>query len=298
VNSAGDSIQLGESSVLFAKVGPKIAIATESGKVSTYSYDGEMRWERPIRGEVGERITAIGWNGPTLIVAREGHGLVPGDEEALEIEHWNSEELIKRFDVNRRVISIDGPWMGLDMGGIMRDEVLVAELSHPVHSLINRGDSCLAGSWFHLHFVTQEGLQWAVETQGMVEKVSVNRDGTSVLIAGSDQNDYTDPEPVVLIDSTAEPTSLIEEETAIDDWAEAPAIEIDADELYGDNVSLEELAGIESSELSDARNLLDALNDEIEVQALDVEEEDLMLALSLDAVEIIAPKPDAAETNP
>ena len=50
--------------------------------------------------------------------------------------------------------------------------------------------------------------------------------------------------------------------------------EIDADELYGDNVSLEELAGIESSELSDAGNLLDALNDEIEVQALDVEEED------------------------
>ena len=85
VNSAGDSIQLGESSVLFAKVGPKIAIATESGKVSTYSYDGEMHWERPIRGEVGERITAIGWNGSTLIVAREGHGLVPGDEEALEI---------------------------------------------------------------------------------------------------------------------------------------------------------------------------------------------------------------------
>jgi len=293
VNSAGDTIQLGESSVLFAKVGPKIAIATESGKVSTYSYDGEIYWERPIRGEVGERITAIGWNGSTLIVAREGHGLVPGDEEALEIEHWNSEELIKRFDVNRRVISIDGPWMGLDMGGIMHDEVLVAELSHPVHSLINRGASCLAGSWFHLHFVTQEGLQWAVETQGMVEKFSVNRDGTSVLIAGSDQNDYTDPEPVVLIDSTAEPTSLIEEETAIDDWAEAPAIEIDADELYGDNVSLEELAGIESSELSDAGNLLDALNDEIEVQAVDAEEEDLMLALSLDAVEIIAPKPDA-----
>lgn len=293
ITATGSTVEINETSVLFAKVGPQVAIATESGKVSTYSYSGEKIWERPTRGEVGERITAIGWNGSTLIVAREGHGLVPGDEEALEIEYWQSGTLIKRFDVNRRVIAIDGPWMGLDMGGIMHDEVLVAELNHPVHSIINRGNSCLAGCWFHLHFVSQEGLQWAVETQGMVEKISVNRDGTSVLIAGSDQNDYTDPEPVVLIDSTAEPTSLVEEETAIDDWGEAPAIEIDADQLYGDTASIEELAGIEAGELSDADNLLDALNDEIEVQSIDVEEEDLMLALSLDAVEIIAPKPDA-----
>ena len=63
----------------------------------------------------------------------------------------------------------------------------------------------------------------------MVEHVSSNRDGTAVLIAGSDQNDYTDAEPVVLIDSTSEPTSLVEESTAIDDWGEAPAIEIDAE---------------------------------------------------------------------
>ena len=246
-----------------------------------------------MRGDVGERITAIGWNDSTLIVAREGHGLVPGDEEALEIEHWQSQQLLKRYDVNRRVVAIDGLWMGLDMGGIMYDETLVAELNHPAHIVIDRGESALVGSWFHLHNVNKEGLQWAVETQGMVEKVSVNNDGSAVLIAGSDQNDYTDPEPVVLIDSNAQPSLLIEEETAIDDWGEAPAIEIDADELYGDNTSLEELAGIEAGDLSDASNLLDALNDEIEIETVDVQEEDLMLALSLDAEEIIAPLPDA-----
>ena len=71
------------------------------------------------------------------------------------------------------------------------------------------------------------------------------------------------------------------------------AIEIDADELYGDSSSLEDLAGIEQSQLSDTSNLLDALNDEIEIQKIESEEEDLMLALSLDAEEIIAPKPDA-----
>ena len=293
IDAAGNITSINETSVLFAKVGPQIAIATESGKVSTYSLDGHKVWERPMRGEVGERITAIGWNDSTLIVAREGHGLVPGDEEALEIEYWESQKLIKRNDVNRRVIAIDGLWMGLDMGGIMHDEALVAELNHPAHIVIDRGESALVASWFHLHSVNVEGLQWAVETQGMVEHVSVNKDGSSVLIAGSDQNDYTDPEPVVLIDSTAQPTSLIEEDTAIDDWGEAPAIEIDADELYGDDTSLEELAGIEAVEVSDTNNLLDALNDEIEIETLEVEEEDLMLALSLDAEEIIAPLPDA-----
>ena len=32
---------MNEASVLFAKVGPQVAVATESGKVSTYSLDGK-----------------------------------------------------------------------------------------------------------------------------------------------------------------------------------------------------------------------------------------------------------------
>ena len=293
VDSKGEQTPINETSVLFAKVGHRIAIATESGSVSTYSQGGIKIWERPMRGDVGERITAIGWNGNILVVAREGHGLVPGDEEALEVEYWREGQLENRFDVKRRVIAIEGPWMGLDMGGIMQNEVLVAELSHPAHTIIDMGENALVGSWFHLHMVKPDGILWSVETQGMVEHVSSNRDGTAVLIAGSDQNDYTDAEPVVLIDSTSEPTSLVEESTAIDDWGEAPAIEIDAAELYGKTESIEELAGIEPGHLSDAGNLLDALNDEIEVEEVISEEEDLMLALSLDAEEIIAPKPDA-----
>ncbi|MEC8669748.1 MAG: hypothetical protein VXY11_00795 [Candidatus Thermoplasmatota archaeon] len=293
VDSKGEQNPINETSVLFAKVGHRIAIATESGGVSTYSQDGIKIWERPMRGDVGERITAIGWNGNLLVVAREGHGLVPGDEEALEVEYWREGHLENRFDVKRRVIAIEGPWMGLDMGGIMQNEVVVAELSHPAHTIIDMGENALVGSWFHLHMVKPDGIVWSVETQGMVEHLSSNRDGTAVLIAGSDQNDYTDAEPVVLIDSTSEPTSLVEESTAIDDWGEAPTIEIDADELYGNAESIEELAGIEPGQLSDAGNLLDALNDEIEVEEIITEEEDLMLALSLDAEEIIAPKPDA-----
>jgi len=293
VDAKGELKSINETSVLFAKVGHRIAIATESGGVSTYSQDGTKVWERPMRGDVGERITAIGWNGNLLVVAREGHGLVPGDEEALEVEYWNEGQLEKRFDVKRRVIAIEGPWMGLDMGGIMQNEAIVAELSHPAHTIIDMGENALVGSWFHLHMVNTDGISWSVETQGMVEHVSSNRDGSAVLIAGSDQNDYTDAEPVVLIDSTSEPISLVEESTAIDDWGEAPAIEIDVNELYGKTESIEELAGIDPVQLSDTSNLLDALNDEIEVEEIITEEDDLMLALSLDAEEIIAPKPDA-----
>ena len=100
-DSKGDLKQIQESSVLFAKVGPSIAIATESGNVSTYSHDGKKLWERPMRGDVGERITAIGWDQNILVVAREGHGLVPGDEEALEVEYWNEGQMENRLDVKQ-----------------------------------------------------------------------------------------------------------------------------------------------------------------------------------------------------
>lgn len=293
VDSKGDRHSIDATSVLFAKVGPQIAIATESGHVSTYSQSGQKIWDRPQRGDVGERITAIGWNQNILVVAREGHGLVPGEEEALEIEHWDSGQLTKRFDVRRRVVSIDGNWMGLDMGGVMHGEEVVAELHHPAHLLIDQGESCLAGSWFHVHKITPSGINWSVETQGMVEYLSSNPDGTAVLIAGSDQNDYTDPEPVVLIDSTVEGVSLIEEDTAIDDWGDAPVIEINADDLYGEQESIEDIAGISATTNSDHSGLLDALNDDIVSEQIEEDEEDLMLALSLDAEEIIAPTPDA-----
>jgi len=293
LDSKGKTTLLDASSVLFAKLGPKVAIATESGQVYTYSLDGLRDWERPMRGDVGERITAIGWNDNNLIVAREGHGLVPGEEEALEIEHWNNGVLEKRFDVNKRVVAIDGPWMGLDMGGVMYGEELVAELHHPAQIVIDRGENALVGSWFHLHLISKQGSQWAVETKGMVEYISSNSDGDVVMVAGSDQNDYTDPEPVVIIDSNEEPVGLTEEDTALDDWGDAPVIEVSADEIYGEEISIEELAGISTSNVADQSGLLDALNDEIIKQEVVEEDDDLMFALSLDAEEIIAPSPDA-----
>lgn len=293
VNTDGTILALDAESVLHVAVSKTIALSTESGSVITYSLDGQRLWTRPNRGEVGERITAIGWHSSHLVVAREGHGLVPGEEEALEVEIWDGEVLEKRFDVKHRVIAIDGPWMGLDMGGVMFEGEVVAELSHPTHTVIDRGEHCLAGSWFHLHRISSTGIEWSVETQGMVEQVSCNSDGTSVLIAGSDQNDYTDAEPVVQIDSNATPVSIIEEETTLDDWGDAPTIEIDASELYGDTQSIEDIAGIEAAPSMEGSDLLSALEEEVESIEPEEDEDDLMLSLSLDAEEIIAPSCDA-----
>ena len=64
------------------------------------------------RGDIGERITSIGWNDNRLIVAREGHGLVPGEEEALEVEVWLAGTLERRFDVKRGSFqSMDHGWV-------------------------------------------------------------------------------------------------------------------------------------------------------------------------------------------
>ena len=61
-------------------------VVQEDGSV--HCFDGkQVIWNRPSRGEVGEAITAVGIDSfENLIIGREGYALVPGDEEALEIE--------------------------------------------------------------------------------------------------------------------------------------------------------------------------------------------------------------------
>ena len=117
----------------------------------------------------------------------------------------------------------------------------------------------------------------------MAEKVSSNNDRSCVLIAGSDQNDYTNSEPVFMIDANSDPVPIEEEDTAIDDWGEAPSIEVSAEEIYGSEKSMEELAGFDSKIDLDETAIFDALNDEIVRDEIIEEEDDLMLALSLDA---------------
>ena len=101
-----------------------LIIVQEDGSV--FCFDGENTiWKRPARGKVGESITGIGVNMTgELIIGREGYALVPGDEEALELEVWDikNDKLIMRNEVKSRLIEVSsgskGGYLGFDDGSI------------------------------------------------------------------------------------------------------------------------------------------------------------------------------------
>ncbi|MGB1819176.1 MAG: hypothetical protein ACPHK2_06100, partial [Candidatus Poseidoniaceae archaeon] len=221
----------------------------------------------PARGDIGERITAIGWNNDAIIIAREGHGLVPGEEEAIEVECWRDGKLVERSEPKGRVVAIDGVWLGLDMGGVQYYDKLAAELQHPVKKIIDGGERALLASWFHIYMVNKDEILWSVEHQGMVEMIAVNDDWSIVMVAGEDQNDWTESEPVIILDANAEAESVALVKSEVDDWAEAPPIEIDAAALYEEkDDAFEALMAEETTSKTNAKEmsvLLDALEDHL-----------------------------------
>ena len=256
-------------STLFISIGPQLAVADESGEVSLWSWNGEKIWQRPARGDIGERITAIGWNYDAIIIAREGHGLVPGEEEAIEVECWRDGKLVERSEPKGRVVAIDGVWLGLDMGGVQYYDKLAAELQHPVKKIIDGGERALLASWFHIYMVNKDEILWSVEHQGMVEMIAVNDDWSVVMVAGEDQNDWTESEPVIILDANAKAESVALVKSEVDDWAEAPPIEVDAAALYEEkDDAFEALMAEEATPKTNTKEmsaLLDALGDHLSV---------------------------------
>jgi hypothetical protein len=60
-----------------------------------------ITYRRNQRGEIGEDIVALGQHiGGKWFVAREGHALVPGEEEALELEIYEGHNLLRREEIN------------------------------------------------------------------------------------------------------------------------------------------------------------------------------------------------------
>lgn len=115
------------------------------------------------------------------------------------------------------------------------------------------------------------------------------------MIGGEDQNDWTESEPVIIIDANAEPSDITETAGAMPDWGEAPAIEIDAEDLYGKDEAFEALLAAEdepkSQPTADMSLLMGMLDEEEE--RIDVSTEvsyDLMAELETAIDEIIPPK--------
>ena len=118
------------------------------------------------------------------------------------------------------------------------------------------------------------------------------------MIGGEDQNDWTESEPVIIIDATAEPSDTVENVGAISDWDEAPAIEIDAEDLYGKDEAFEALIALEDDEKSkpntDMSLLMGMLDEDEDKVEVNIESSyDLMAELETAIDEIIPPKADS-----
>ena len=115
--------------------------------------------------------------------------------------------------------------------------------------------------------VNKDEILWSVEHQGMVEMIAVNDDWSIVMVAGEDQNDWTESEPVIILDANAEAESVALVKSEVDDWAEAPPIEIDAAALYEEkDDAFEALMAEETTSKTNAKEmsvLLDALEDHL-----------------------------------
>lgn len=182
----------------------RVYFSTQGGEVS--AFEGHLQtWSRPKRGTLGERITAIGTTtGGGFFLSREGHGLVAGEEEAIEFEYWVNDVLVKREDHNRRLLtscpSANGAILGFDDGSVMElseDGTLetILKTGHPVRACCAYQDHIFASSWFYIHG-SNKAEQWKIEHQGMPSHLVVNHRHGHVYVAGHDQNDYTEPEPL------------------------------------------------------------------------------------------------------
>ena len=257
-----------------------VIVVQEDGSV--HCFDGkQVIWNRPSRGEVGEAITAVGIDSfENLIIGREGYALVPGDEEALEIEIWDvyQNKLILRDEIKNRLIvtasNSTDTYLGFDDGAIYSLERLddgkynlsdkIFDCKYPVKTLNITNDAVVAGSWFYLHGVTSSGDNWMVEHQGIIQYSAYCIAKNTFYFAGDDQNDYTGIEPIGVIDLSLK---LLEKDKAeLTLWFEFSEQndKLSAEEIYSDDDKLESLISIEEqSQLKfhgdDLNNLLTAL---------------------------------------
>ena len=137
-------------------------------------------FRRQQRGDIGEDIVAVGPSiGGSWYVAREGHALVPGDEEALELEIYQSDLMVEREEIKGRVkaSSTQGNVhvLGLDNGDLVlvrnnRPEVITS-FPYPIQSLQVIDNMVMVGTWFYIYgwdLETNE-MSWQIEHKGMVE---------------------------------------------------------------------------------------------------------------------------------
>ncbi len=295
-HSAGELVRLSTSSR-----GDLVAVGDDQGNVTVIERNGSVRFSRPARGEVGERVTAISFlSDGHLCIAREALDVTMGDEDEIVLEWWNplgSE--VARVEVAKRaeVLAEKGGTLlcGLFDGTVLKfDPSRTAseyhKSSYSIHSIDALGDSGLIASWFHVHLLDEGGEEsWRVEHSGLTKLVSTSSDGRYIAVGGDNENDYTRENEVMVLDRQSKPYPIqIGDgiDTDLADFADAPMDTPDTDpyasDSFEDLLTEEERTMMEDSASSDGdSDLLDLLESE-ETMMEEVETEAFDLALALE----------------
>ncbi|WP_438994904.1 hypothetical protein [Poseidonia sp.] len=244
-HSASLSSKFGFEDIIKMEVSAdRIYIAQQNGSVHCLNEDAVL-WSRPMRGSIGERITGMGLTQQgNFFLTREGHALVAGDEEAIELELWSDGQLIHRQELRMRLLTSctgdAGSYLGFDNGEVhhlQEDGSMerVLETQHPIFSLVHSEGTVAASSWFFIHGRELDGPVWKVEHQGMAQWLHADRERGRLYFAGDDQNDYTDAEPIGCIDLEGELTEMDPTELSLWFTTAADHVGLNAEELYSGN---------------------------------------------------------------
>jgi len=125
---------------------------------------------------------------------------------------------------------------------------VIFDCKFPIKTLNVTDDSIIAGSWFYLHGITSDGNNWMVEHQGIVQFSAYSSINKVFYFTGDDQNDFTNIEPIGVIDMGKE---LVEKDKSeLTEWFESPnEVEtITADDIYSEDDKFESLLSNSESE--------------------------------------------------
>ena len=303
----------------FSARNDSIQLILEDQTVATTDDQLNVLFRRKQRGEFGEDIVAVGaGQGKTWFVAREGHALVPGEEEALEIEIYADDQLLHRDELKGRVkasaSNASCHYLGLDNGDIFAVEGRhlrqLTSFSYPIQCLAIHEKTVIVGTWFYIYGfdVETNEVVWQIEHKGMIEGMQIDDSG-HLAFFGEDQNDWTGAEPVGICDLNQKRVDV--DASFLQGWFEEEIVEVETNpEVVYRNV--DDFTNLLSEEEQESYkqnqndfnigldSLVDAMNEVVSVETGDTEQDDfddLLQFLHEDADEIILPKAYAGENQ-
>ena len=320
VSKTGKIISFNEEYSSISKIevfSDKIITAHENGEVRVFN-GSETIWRRPKRGEIGESITHIGGISENkLLIGREGYALVPGEEEALEIEIWDylNDNLVLRKDIDSRLITSTnsdvGPVLGFSSGkvsqlklgpsGNLEHELdTIIECGYPIKTLNYNSKQIIFSAWFFIFGILDNGDIWKVEHKGIPELIAISEKGDFCLFAGEDQNDWTSAEPIGMISLNEDLIEIEESELPI--WfSQEPNFNNQySDDFYAEeevslHLSSKEMDDLSNTEYNNLKESIDDLIGALDTSDIDESRSTISGTLDIDSDELLSQLDDAME---